>query len=120
MVVEVLLTSKNSSFGIKSIEDGLNQNDVRPTLNKTVDRLCISYDQLIESDIAETRVVYIGRDCRCAVCWAEDTGNKTRTVWCLCVHAIDGTTCNACSLYVDLTVEFFHLIVSHCDSGGVK
>ncbi len=59
-LIAVLLYGKQSGLGVKGIEDGFDHEQIDLAIYQSRDSLEISVFQLIESDVAKTRIIDIG------------------------------------------------------------
>ena len=97
-----MLDCKYRGFCIEGIENGFDQDDVNATFNQCARGPGVGLDQLIKTDITETRVVDIGRYRGRAIRRAKYAGNETRFVRCFCSQRICRLACNACRGEIDL------------------
>ena len=78
--LEALVDRKERRLRVQGIEHGFNQQNVDTAFDQRLGLLDIGHAQLLEADVAGTRIIDVGRD-RCGFgLWAECTGHETRLV----------------------------------------
>ncbi len=77
-LLEQRLDGEDRRLGVERVEDGLEQDEVGSALGKARERLAVGRHQLVEIDVAETRIVDFGRDRRGLVGRPEHAGDESR------------------------------------------
>ena len=109
-----------SGFGIECVENRLDQNNICATLNQTTCGLAIGFAQLVIGDVAQARIVHIGRDGTCAIGRANGTGHIARPRRVFGFHRIASLTRQFCALDIQLIGQAFHIVIGLRDGGGGK
>ena len=76
--VEQRLDREDRRLGVQRVENGLEENQVGAAVDESLERLAIDLHELVEIDVAETRVVDFGRDRRGLVGRSEHAGDEAR------------------------------------------
>ena len=59
---EAEIDGEKRSLGVKGIENGLDQENISASIQKTFSLLLVRIDQLVKGDVSEGRVLDRGRD----------------------------------------------------------
>ena len=115
LVVEVLLDREHRRLGVEGVEDGLDQQDVRPALHQRVGGLVVLFRQFREADVAEARIVDVRRDRQGAAGRPQHPRDEARLV--RSAVLVRHPACQHGRGVVDLPHQFLHTVVGH---GGTR
>ena len=76
--VEHFLDGEDRGLGVQRVEHGLDHQDVGAAADQAACRLEIGRAQIVEGDVAEGRIVHVGRDRGGAVGRAQHAGDQAR------------------------------------------
>ena len=111
---------KDRRFGVKGVENGFNQDQIRATFHQRFGGFSISRHQLVKSDVAECRIVDVRRNRRRAVGRAENTGNVARFLRRARGPLVSTGARQFRRRKVDFRRQGFHLVIRHRNSRGVE
>ena len=111
---------KNRRFGVKGVENGFNQDQIRTTFHQRFGGFAIGRHQLVKSDVAECRIVDVRRNRRRAVGRAENTGNVARFLRRARGPLISTGARQFRRRKVDFRRQGFHLVIRHRNGRGVE
>ncbi len=77
-LLEQRLDREDRGFGVERVEDGLEQDQVGAAVCEARERLAVGCHELVEIDVAKTRIVDFGRDRRGLVGRTEHAGDEAR------------------------------------------
>ena len=107
---------KAGRLGIQRVEDGLDQQHVGAALDQAARLLGVGLDQLVVADVAEARVVDVGRDGGGAVGRPHGAGDDARPVGRLGRYGIGRGARQLCGGHVHLEGEVLHAVVGQRDA----
>ena len=111
---------KYRRFGVKGVENGFNQDQIRTTFHQRFGGLSISRHQPVKSDITKCRIVDVRRNRRRAVGRAENTGNVARFLRRARGPLISTGARQFRRRKVDFRRQGFHLVIRHRNGRGVE
>ena len=117
---KLLFNRKNRRFGVEGIEHSLNQNQIRPAFHQRFGGFTVGFHQPVKGDVAEGRVVDVGRNGRSAVSRAEDPCDVARFFRRACGPGIGAGAGQFRRHKVDFRRQGFHLVIRHRDGRRVK
>ena len=120
VVVEILVDGVDGRLAVQGVEDRLDEQNVGPAVDKPGDGFAIGGDQLVEADVAEARVVDVGRDGGGAVGRPENAGHEARLVGRLGLDRIGGGAGDAGALVVELVDQGFGAVIALRDGGRIE
>ena len=118
--LEQLIDGKDGCLGIQGVEDGLDQEDVHPSVNEAPGLVVIGQPQLIKSDGPVTRIIDIRGEGQGPVGGTQGAGHETgffRPVVGRLVSRFPGQGSRG---DIDLIGQVFHAIIGHGNSIGVE
>ena len=118
--LEEFVNGENGCFGVERVEYGLQKEDVHPSFHQAAYRLGVRGLELVEGDVAEARVVDIGRDRSRAVGGPERAGDEARPRWVLRGELIGCRARELRRLEVELVNEVLQAVVRLRDRGRVE
>jgi hypothetical protein len=101
--------------GVERVEDGFHQDDVRPALDERLHLLAVGVFQLVERDVAEGRVLHVGRDAARAVRGADGPAHEARAGGVQALGLVASPPGQLGALHVELAHQVLHLVVGHGD-----
>ena len=117
---KLLFNRKDRRFGVEGIEHRLNQNQIRPAFHQRFGGFTVGFHQPVKGDVAEGRVVDVGRNGRRAVSRAEDPCDVARFFRRTCGPGIGAGAGQFRRHKVDFRRQGFHLVIRHRDGRRVK
>ncbi len=111
---------KHRRFGVEGVEDGFNQDQVRPAFHQRFGGFTVGRHQLIEGDITKRRVVDVRRNGGRAVSWTKHARNKAWFFWCSRRPFIGAGARQFGRRIVNFRRQGFHPVIRHRNGCRVK
>ena len=120
MGLEILIHGEQCRLGIERIENGFDQQDIRTAIDQAANGFGIIRHQLIESNAAETRVIYIRGD-RCRLGRRpQHARDKARFFRRFRLHRLRCFPREFGAGKIEFVYQILHVVIRHRGGGGIE
>ena len=118
MPFKILFYGEQRGLGIERIEDGLDHQNIRATVEEATHRFGVAFHQFVKGYIARSGIVHIRRDRGGTSGRAQYARDKARLV--RCGKFVAQSARQLSSGHVQLVHQMLHLVIRHRDGVGVE